>query len=57
VIVVVILIQNVFMKARENTPTLVRNLTLLGFERSVHLHEHLDTSTKDFMITIKTIKL
>ena len=50
VIVVVILIQNLFMKASE------KSITLPGFERLTHLHEHLDTSTKNFRITIKIIK-
>jgi hypothetical protein len=49
-IVVVILIQNVFMKASE------KSITLPGFERLTHLHEHFNTSTKNFRITIKTIK-
>jgi hypothetical protein len=43
VIMIVILIQNVFMRARENTPTLVRNL-LLYLDLSDR-HSYMNTST------------
>ena len=43
VIMIVILIQNVFMRARENTPTLVRNL-LLYLDLS-DWHSYMNTST------------
>ena len=41
---------------RERTNTSEKYITLPGFEWSAHLHEHFNTSTKNFKITIKTIK-
>ena len=52
-----ILIQNVFMKAKKNTPSLVRNLLLYLDLRDYHTYMNTwNTFTKDFRITIKTIK-